>query len=138
MHQSLPFHPPPNPADAFSPSAPPNLSPEAPLNLSTPGPQNLVPQAPVFVRPPKPRRYLIRVTDDGTVRVTIPRGGSQRAAVAFAEQERSWIEDQLRRLRLERERPRPAPISLEDERELRDRSKRELPQRLLELAAAHG
>ncbi|MSO45335.1 MAG: M48 family peptidase [Acidobacteria bacterium] len=105
---------------------------------STPEPSNLSTQAPIFVRHPKARRYLIRVADDGSVRVTVPRWGSMRGAAVFAEQERDWIEDRRRRLRLERERPRPAPLSQDDERELRARSRRELPQRLLELAAAHG
>ena len=35
-------------------------------------------------------------------------------------------------------RPKPSPLSPEVERELRDRAKRELPARLLELAAEHG
>ena len=43
---------------------------------------------------------------DGTVRVTIPRWGSKREAVAFAEQQRSWIDKQLARLRAERAEPR--------------------------------
>ena len=40
---------------------------------------------PVFVRQPRAKRYLLRVTPDGTVRVTIPRWGSKREAAAFAE-----------------------------------------------------
>src|SRR3954466_14560037 len=55
----------------------------------------------VFVRHPRARRYLIRVTPEG-VRVTIPRGGSKREAAAFAERERAWIDKQLR-ARAERE-----------------------------------
>ena len=55
----------------------------------------------VFVRHPRARRYLIRVADDGTVRVTVPRWGSKRDAAAFAEQERQHL------LPLRRLHPRP-------------------------------
>ncbi len=81
---------------------------------------------------------MIRVADDGTVRVTIPRWGSKREAAAFADRERVWIEKQKQRRGEQRLRPKPTTISPEVERELRDRAKRELPARLLELAALHG
>ena len=81
---------------------------------------------------------MIRVADDGTVRVTIPRWGSKREAAAFADRERAWIEKQQQRREPERLRPKPTTRSPEVERELRDRAKRELPARLLELAALHG
>src|SRR5690348_4291124 len=45
----------------------------------------------VFVRHPRARRYLLHVRDDGSVRVTIPRGGSKREAAAFVEAEQGWI-----------------------------------------------
>ena len=80
---------------------------------------------------------MIRVADDGTVRVTLPRWGSKREAAAFADRERAWIEKQQQRREQERLRPKPTTISPEVERELRDRAKRELPARLLELAALH-
>jgi len=108
-----------------------------------------------FVRHPRARRYVIRVAADGTVRVTMPRRGSKREAEAFAERERAWIEKQQRRLEAERERrgrerhttsgesaaesgdgvdgPSPA-----EQHALRARATRELPVRLLELAAQHG
>jgi len=92
----------------------------------------------VFVRHSRARRYVIRVAGDGTVRVTLPRWGSKREAAAFAEQERAWIEKQQRRLELARRRPQPAANAPEDERELRNRATRELPRRLLELAAQYG
>jgi predicted metal-dependent hydrolase len=92
----------------------------------------------VFVRHPRARRYVIRVVDDGTVRVTIPRWGSRREAAAFADRERAWIEKQQQRREQERLRPKPTTISPEVERELRDRAKGELPARLLELAVLHG
>ena len=122
------------------------------LNLEPliPNPQSLVP-AIVFVRHPRARRYLIRVTDAGTVRVTVPRWGSKREAAAFAEREHAWIDKQLR-ARAERERrarerriddgaghPNDEPqASVGDRRELLARAKKELPPRLLELAARHG
>ncbi|HEY3044662.1 MAG TPA: SprT family zinc-dependent metalloprotease [Vicinamibacterales bacterium] len=92
----------------------------------------------VFVRHPRARRYLIHVADDGTVRVTIPRWGSKREAAEFAETERAWIEKQQRRAERDAHRQKPSPLSPEIERELRHRAKRELPARLLELAAGHG
>jgi len=44
-----------------------------------------------FVRSGRARRYVLRVRDDGRVRVTIPRGGSVREARQFAEEHRAWI-----------------------------------------------
>jgi predicted metal-dependent hydrolase len=105
-----------------------------------------------FVRHPRARRYVIRVVGDGTVRVTVPRWGSKREAEAFAVRERAWIEKQQRRVEAERERREhetrnggsaPADSERVDEptgdqqRALRERARRELPQRLLELAAQH-
>jgi len=92
----------------------------------------------VFVRHDRARRYLIRVREDGVVRVTVPRWGSKREAQAFADRERAWIEKQLQRVERERSRPRPKRLSPEIERALRSRAKQELPPRLLELAARHG
>lgn len=48
-----------------------------------------------FVRHPRARRYILRVQPDGTACVTIPRGGSQREAVNFAERHTVWVERQL-------------------------------------------
>jgi predicted metal-dependent hydrolase len=102
---------------------------------------NLEPLHPVllFVRHPRARRYLIRVTEDGTVRVTVPRWGSKREAAAFAAREQAWIDAQLRRAEQERERRTTAvERSAADERALRLRAKQELPPRLMALAAQHG
>jgi len=97
-----------------------------------------------FVRHPRARRYLIRVTDDGTVRVTIPRRGSRREAEAFAAREHAWIEKQLQRAR-ERRTTNDGTRCTNDERQLGAsqrllvaRARRELPPRLLELAGQHG
>jgi predicted metal-dependent hydrolase len=106
----------------------------------------------VFTRHVKARRYIIRVADDGTVRVTLPRWGSMREAREFAARERAWIEKQLRRLEDarrtanggsgERAAPNDATgkqsLTGEALRALRERARRELPPRLLELAAEHG
>jgi predicted metal-dependent hydrolase len=92
----------------------------------------------VFFRHPRARRYVIRVAADGTVRVTIPRWGSKREAAAFAERERTWIEKQQRRNEQELRSSQHVALPPEVEHEFRRRSKRELPARLLELAALHG
>jgi predicted metal-dependent hydrolase len=102
-----------------------------------PNPEPRIPD-PVFVRHPRARRYLIRVEDDGRVRVTVPRWGSRREAAAFAEREYAWIEKQRARLAGQRAAPAREPMPKEIERELRNRAKRELPGRLLELAARHA
>jgi predicted metal-dependent hydrolase len=100
-------------------------------------PGTLAPGTLEFVRHPRARRYVIRVRDDGTARVTIPRGGSKREARAFAEQQQHWIARQRARLARDAARPRPT-MDADAVRRLRDRARRELPARLLELAASHG
>lgn len=91
-----------------------------------------------FIRHPRARRYVMRLTEQGGVRVTIPRWGSKREARAFAARERDWIERQRARIQTERERPSPPPLAPDRERELRERARRELPARLRELADRHG
>jgi predicted metal-dependent hydrolase len=125
---------------------------QLPLNLEPPipNPQSLIPVL-VFVRHPRARRYLIRVTDAGTVRVTVPRWGSKREAAAFAEREHTWIEKQLRARAEQEQRERERrttngagnpngerQANASEQRELLSRAKKELPPRLLELAARHG
>lgn len=89
----------------------------------------------LFVRHPRARRYVIRVTDEGVVRVTIPRWGSKRAASTFVERQQTWIAQQLQRLS-----DRPEPVDGRDavDRDAWARARRELPPRLRELAARHG
>lgn len=90
----------------------------------------------VFVRVRRARRYVIRVRRDGSVRVTIPRGGSERAAREFAQEQRNWVDVQRAKLEEERaSRPEPPAAVL---RALRARAACELPVRLHELAARHG
>ena len=103
-------------------------------------PLALDPREVVFVRHPRARRYVLRVRADGVVRVTIPRGGSKRAARAFVEREQSWVAEQVVRLECERAEnpagrlPSPDP----DVRARRNRARQELVPRLRELAATHG
>jgi predicted metal-dependent hydrolase len=122
---------------------------QLPLNLE---PATLNPVL-VFVRHPRARRYVIRVTDDGAVRVTVPRWGSKREAAAFAAEQRAWVEKQLRaraeREQRERERrtstgsdgttngERQPGASASEQRQLIVRAKKELPPRLLALASHH-
>jgi predicted metal-dependent hydrolase len=84
-----------------------------------------------FVRHVRARRYLLRVDHDGRVRVTIPRGGSRREANAFAERHLDWIHRHRARLT-------PSTLTTDQRRALKERARRELPARLLELAARHG
>lgn len=116
MQLALPF----GPSDASAPIAP--LAPVAPF----------APLAPAyFVRHRRARRYILRVESDGCLRVTIPRGGSRREAEAFVRRNVDWIVRQRSRTQAEL---RP----VEHDRALRQQARRELPARLLELAARHG
>ena len=87
----------------------------------------------VFVRHPRARRYVVSVRDDGGVRVTLPRWGSLREARAFAGEQQGWIDRQRKRLETARVTMPVVPESVK--REAWARAKRELPLRLLELAA---
>jgi predicted metal-dependent hydrolase len=124
------------------------MQPSLPFESSPPNPEpRVLNRGIVFVRHPRARRYVIRVADDGTVRVTVPPRGSKREARAFADREVAWIENERRRIEEERqrrdgERTTPtaakAQMSMEAQRALVERAKRELPPRLLELAVPHG
>jgi predicted metal-dependent hydrolase len=79
-----------------------------------PAPQRVVPRAapaappaPRLVRHPRARRYVLRLLPDGTPRVTIPRRGSMREALAFLEAQRDWVERERVR-QIERARHRPS------------------------------
>ena len=91
----------------------------------------IAPLAPIyFVRHRRARRYVLRVETDGRLRVTIPRGGSRREAEAFVERNIDWVARQRARTHSELR-----PIEND---EVRQQARRELPTRLLELAALHG
>lgn len=84
-----------------------------------------------FVRHHRARRYVLRIDGEGRARVTIPRGGSERAATAFGLLHVEWIAAQ-------RSKMRRLGLSADERREHRARAATELPARLLELAAIHG
>lgn len=86
-----------------------------------------------FVRQRRARRYLLRVDIDGRVRVTIPRGGSRRDAADFASRNLDWIRRQQEQYH-SAARLTPA-LGEEERRAMQARARRELPPRLLELAA---
>jgi predicted metal-dependent hydrolase len=58
-----------------------------------------------LVRHPRARRYVLRLQPDGSVRITIPRGGSNAEAWRFAERSQGWLERQLERLAAQPRRP---------------------------------
>ena len=116
-------------APAPTVAAPP--TPPAPTPTSTTAPTVS------FVRHPRARRYRIRVLLDGSVRVTIPRRGSRREADAFYQKQLEWIANQRQRVARVRERL-PEDLPEPEQRRLRAQAKRELPPRLLELAAQVG
>jgi predicted metal-dependent hydrolase len=77
------------------------------------------------------RRYVMRVRPDGALRVTIPRGGSQAEARRFADRHLEWALRQRTKMLAAR---RPPHVDAA----LKAQAHRELPPRLLELAALHG
>jgi predicted metal-dependent hydrolase len=54
----------------------------------------------VCVTHPRARHYLLRVEDDGNVRLTIPRRGSREEALRFAREKLDWIERERYRVAL--------------------------------------
>lgn len=48
-----------------------------------------------FVPNPKARRYILRLTPERVVRVTVPRFGNRAEAFAFAQRQTEWLERQL-------------------------------------------
>ena len=115
MQLGLPFE-----QELYAPAAPGGRPPPRPSNVEF-----------YFVRHKRARRYVLRVDHDGRVRVTIPRGGSRRAAVAFGLRHLEWIAGQRTRIG-------PSPLGAQERRLLRDRAALELRDRALDLAARHG
>jgi hypothetical protein len=68
---------------------------------ATPPPSDSIPVS--LVRHPRARRYVLRVRPDGSVRVTIPRRGSRRGALAFVDANQNWIARTRERLGRRRE-----------------------------------
>jgi predicted metal-dependent hydrolase len=100
-----------------------------PLQTPTAPPPSSVPF--YFVRHRRAKRYVLRVENDGRVRITIPRGGSRREATAFGLRHLTWITS-------ERARIQDSPFNLLERLTLRERAAVELPARLHQLAARHG
>jgi len=83
-------------APALPPEAPApvNLRPAEPVvgpvlgRDASPPPTLIVPR---LIRHPRARQYVLRVLADGTPRVTIPRWGSKREALAFLDAQQDWI-----------------------------------------------
>ncbi len=130
-----------------------------------------------LVRNRHARRYILRLSPDGSARLTIPRGGSAAEGRRFAERHVGWLEKQLLRQASERNRPRDWRVGTEVlfrgervrlegnvdgegriirlgsemlclsesigdlrptvERHMRGLAERELPARVMELAALH-
>lgn len=75
------------------------LLPERPAPPSEPAaPSPSKAPVPQFIRNPKARRYLLRVTRAGEIRVTIPRGGNESFARRFVAEKADWIREQLERI----------------------------------------
>ena len=88
-----------------------------------------------FVRHPRARHYIIRVDDDGVVRVTIPRGGSRTQAESFVREKAAWIEKECYRVALRKAGPM---LPADQIGELRRTAAKALSARLMELAASVG
>jgi predicted metal-dependent hydrolase len=56
-----------------------------------------------YVRNRRARHYLLRVEQDGSLRVTLPRGGSREEAVRFAKERAEWIEREAYKAAIERD-----------------------------------
>ena len=50
-----------------------------------------------FIRNHRARRYILRLTADGSLRATVPSRGSIKEAKAFAERNLEWITKQLQK-----------------------------------------
>ncbi len=70
---------------------------DLPFTESSPEPPPEEPRI-EFVRMRKARRYIMRVRPDGSLRVTIPRGGTKTEAIAFLGRHLSWIHKERARL----------------------------------------
>lgn len=79
--------------------------------LRTTPPESFEPPVPAdlavdFVRMRRARRYILRVRPDGSVRVTVPRGGSRREAISFLRKQAAWIQRERARVRSMHVQPR--------------------------------
>jgi len=53
----------------------------------------------VIARHRRARRYVLRMADDATLRLTVPRGASIGGGLRFAERQRAWIDRERLRMR---------------------------------------
>lgn len=88
-----------------------------------------------FVRHRRARHYIIRVEEDDSLRVTIPRGGSRARAEEFLREKAAWIERECYRAALRKGAPALPP---DTDGRLRRMAATLLPARLAELAARLG
>lgn len=95
----------------------------------------------VLAQSPRARRVSIRVRPSGAVRVSYPRGVSQRRALAFLDEKAGWVEAARARLAA-RCSELPPPLGPEEEKtrieELRRAAKADLPERLERLSRQTG
>jgi predicted metal-dependent hydrolase len=78
------------------------MQPDLPFLRPAPERPELPPAAPPavdFVRMRRARRYILRVRSDGSLRVTIPRGGSRAEALRFLDRQAAWVQRERARLR---------------------------------------
>lgn len=90
-----------------------------------------------FVKHPRARHYIIRVADDGRIRVTVPRWGTRAEAARFVRDKARWIDHERYRAALRRTMT-ASPRDVAEEQALRADAGRVLPARLLDMAASLG
>ena len=78
---------------------PSTLQLDLPFLRSDPPPPEQLSEAVEFVRMGRARRYILRVRPDGTLRVTIPRGGSRAEATRFMHRHLGWVARERQRVR---------------------------------------
>jgi len=71
--------------------APATTAASSSSSAAAPPDASVVPSTIAFVRRRGARRYILRVLDDGTLRVTVPWWGSKREARAFMDAQQAWI-----------------------------------------------
>lgn len=80
------------------------MQPDLPFHI---GPEpEAAPHQIEFVRMRRARRYILRVRPDGSLRITIPRGGSRAEALAFIERQLAWITRERARVGRDQSPPR--------------------------------
>lgn len=85
------------------------------------------------VRHRRARRYILRMGDDLSLRLTVPQRASVAAGLTFVQTQGAWVaREHARRL------SRRAALDPDEMRRLREKARQELPARCLELAARHG